>query len=45
MRSEEEIREHIKGLEQLIFNTDYADDTKRAMLIELQTLKAILGNT
>ena len=43
MKTEEEIREHIKGLERLLFESTYADDTKRAMLIDLQTLKAVLG--
>ena len=42
MRSEDEIRQHISKLEKLLFNNTYADDTKRLMLVELQTLKAVL---
>jgi len=42
MRSEDEIRKHISELEKLLFDSTYADDTKMAMLIELQTLKAVL---
>lgn len=45
MRSEDEIREHISGLEKLLFDNTYADDTKRLMLVELQTLKAVLEDT
>ena len=45
MRSEQEIREEISELEKLLFDNTYADDTKRLMLVELQTLKAVLEDT
>ena len=45
MRSEDEIREHISELEKLLFDNTYEDDTKRLMLVELQTLKAVLEDT
>ena len=38
----EEIREHIKGLEKLLFENTYADDTKRLIMVELQSLRAVL---
>lgn len=41
MKSEEDIKEHIKELEKLLFN-EYSDDTKRAIMIEIQVLKEVL---
>ena len=42
MRSEDEIRKHISKLEKLLFDNTYADDTKQLILVEIQTLKAVL---
>ena len=42
MKTEQEIKEHIKGLEQLLFEPTYADDTKRMILCEIQVLKEVL---
>jgi hypothetical protein len=42
MKTVEEIREHIKGLEKLLFENTYADDTKRLIMVELQSLRAVL---
>lgn len=42
MKTEEEIRNHIKELEKLLFESTYAADTKRLIIVELQTLRAVL---
>ena len=42
MKTVEEIKEHIKGIEKLLFESTYADDTKRLMMVELQTLRAVI---
>ena len=41
MKTEKEIKEHIKELEKLLFN-EYANDTKRAIMLEIQVLKEVL---
>ena len=45
MKTEEEIRKHIQELEKLFFSDIYEVDTKKAILIEIQTLKSVLEDT
>ncbi len=43
MKSEQEIREHIRNLEKMLLNPLYSDDTKRLFLVEIQVLRAVLN--
>ena len=45
MKTVEEIKEHIKGMEKLLFESTYADDTKRLIMVELQTLRAVIEDS